>query len=434
MYGVGIGTKTSTGGEVVEGNTGIKLDDLVPSSIGHKATCKSGRKECRGIGPIVAVGSRSVHLPAGLAARVGDYIDCGCPPNSNVIVGSSSVSIGVEKATNGSHILSNSSLGDKALHFKSGKVFDTESLLYSHSFQRSADKYNVIIALRYPSEIGQVHLKEGHPSKNFHVKAKSSNSGPTAGFIPEKALYSKKQLKHDQYIKEACDKGAKLVPLKLSKNQISYLSENELLKLRGEKYIAVYHDQVVEFTIDGNGYVYDGVRKVQVLTNPPELGYRSYGTVDLDNPITADYDLFDLIFNQKQCSGNRPLTVPPRYIHSGLKNQSTSFQSAVNYFTIPKSLGGNQETPDRGNTSYFEDIVIDDLNKNFISSGYKGGVLVWHNDESGNPFSPGFDPKDKPVFFIPNSCPRQVYSKSELSSLYKEFQEAGYQAKLSSRF
>lgn len=329
-----------------------------------------------------------------------------------------------------------SSFGDKALHFKSGKEFDTGSLLYSQSFQESADKYNVIIALRYPSEIGQMHLKEGHPSKNFHVKAKSSNSGPTAGFITEKALYSKKQLNHDKYIKEACNKGSKLVPLKLSNTQIEYLSEKKLLTLRGEKYVATYHGQDVEFTIDDSGYVYDGGGIVKVLTNPPELGHRSYGVgvVDLDNPITADYDLFDFILNQNQISGNRPLSIPPRYINGDLKNKRASFQNTADYFTSPKSLGGHQESPDRGNTSFFEDVVIDDLNKNFISAGYRGGVLVWHNDESGNPFSPSFDPKDKPVFFIPHSCPRQVYNKSELLSLYKEFQQVGYQGKLSSRF
>lgn len=94
MYGVGIGTKTSTGGEVVEGNAGIKFNGLVASSIGHQATCNSGRKECNGIGPIVPVGPRDANLPAGPAARIGDYVDCGCPPNSSVLVGSNSVLIG----------------------------------------------------------------------------------------------------------------------------------------------------------------------------------------------------------------------------------------------------------------------------------------------------------------------------------------------------
>ncbi|WP_336936453.1 PAAR domain-containing protein [Vibrio cholerae] len=94
MFSIGIGSKTSTGGEVIEGNNGIMMNGLVASSVGHQATCKSGRKECAGIGPIVAVGPRDVNLPAGPAARVGDYVDCGCPPGSNVLVGSNSVQIG----------------------------------------------------------------------------------------------------------------------------------------------------------------------------------------------------------------------------------------------------------------------------------------------------------------------------------------------------
>ncbi len=94
MFSIGIGSKTSTDGEVVEGNNGIMMNGLVASSVGHKATCNSRRKECRGIGPIVAVGPRDVNLPAGPSERVGDYVDCGCPSGSNVLLGSSNVQIG----------------------------------------------------------------------------------------------------------------------------------------------------------------------------------------------------------------------------------------------------------------------------------------------------------------------------------------------------
>ncbi|WP_391090947.1 PAAR domain-containing protein [Vibrio sp. NH-UV-68] len=95
MYSVGIGTKTSTGGEVVEGNAGIQFNGLVASSIDHQATCK----KCNGSGPIVPVGPRDANLPAGPAARIGDYVDCGCLPNSNVLVGSSSVSVDAAQAS-----------------------------------------------------------------------------------------------------------------------------------------------------------------------------------------------------------------------------------------------------------------------------------------------------------------------------------------------
>ncbi|MFT6465257.1 PAAR domain-containing protein [Pseudomonas sp. NyZ704] len=90
MLGIGIGSKTSTGGEVIEGNEGVVFDDLVASSVGHKATCPACKK---GIGEIIAVGGRTVQLPAGLAARAGDYIACGCPPGSNTLLAQSSISV-----------------------------------------------------------------------------------------------------------------------------------------------------------------------------------------------------------------------------------------------------------------------------------------------------------------------------------------------------
>ena len=91
MLGIGIGSKTSTGGAVIEGNAGVVFDGLVASSVGHKATCPACKK---GVGEIVAVGSRSVRLPAGPAARAGDYVACGCPAGSNVLLAQGTVTIG----------------------------------------------------------------------------------------------------------------------------------------------------------------------------------------------------------------------------------------------------------------------------------------------------------------------------------------------------
>lgn len=91
MQRIGIGSKTSTGGQVLEGNENINFDGLVASSVGHQATCPACKK---GGGPIVAVGQRDVWLPAGPAARAGDYIACGCPPGSNVLLPEGTVFLG----------------------------------------------------------------------------------------------------------------------------------------------------------------------------------------------------------------------------------------------------------------------------------------------------------------------------------------------------
>lgn len=94
MLKIGIGSKTSTGGAVLEGNEGLVFDGLVASSVGHKASCPKCKK---GIGPIVAVGPRTVQLPAGPAARAGDYVACGCPPGSNVLLAEGTVHIGAQQ-------------------------------------------------------------------------------------------------------------------------------------------------------------------------------------------------------------------------------------------------------------------------------------------------------------------------------------------------
>lgn len=91
MLSIGIGSRTSTGGVVIEGNSGVIFDGLVASSVGHKASCPSCKK---GEGEIVAVGIRTVILPGGPAARAGDYVACGCTPGSNVLVAQGSVTVG----------------------------------------------------------------------------------------------------------------------------------------------------------------------------------------------------------------------------------------------------------------------------------------------------------------------------------------------------
>ncbi|PCD00500.1 PAAR domain-containing protein [Halopseudomonas pelagia] len=93
MLSIGIGSKTSTGGSVIEGNSGILFDGLVASSVGHKATCPACKK---GVGEIVAVGARTTILPAGPAARAGDYVACGCPPGANKLIAKGTVNVGAE--------------------------------------------------------------------------------------------------------------------------------------------------------------------------------------------------------------------------------------------------------------------------------------------------------------------------------------------------
>ncbi|PMY29438.1 PAAR domain-containing protein [Pseudomonas sp. GW456-L14] len=85
---IGLGAQTSTGGRVLEGNVGIDIDSSVSTaSVGHIASCPACSK---GKGPIVAVGPRTITLPAGLVALEGDYVACGCPPLANTLISAQS--------------------------------------------------------------------------------------------------------------------------------------------------------------------------------------------------------------------------------------------------------------------------------------------------------------------------------------------------------
>lgn len=98
-----------------------------------------------------------------------------------------------------------------------------------------------------------------------------------------------------------------------------------------------------------------------------------------------------------------------------------------------------------GNVHFYGQTIIGDLNKNIAAEGYQGGKLVWHNDEAGNPFSPGLNPDDEPIFFIPHEKPVQVRvsgkdnaaKKAEftkqLSDLYIKFKDKAYSPEFSPR-
>ncbi|MCX2544089.1 PAAR domain-containing protein [Pseudomonas sp. COW5] len=70
------GGPTSTGGVILEGNENLRIEGKIIASIGQFASCPACSA---GQGPIVAVGERTLILPAGPAALEGDYIACGCP-------------------------------------------------------------------------------------------------------------------------------------------------------------------------------------------------------------------------------------------------------------------------------------------------------------------------------------------------------------------
>jgi insecticidal toxin complex protein TccC len=292
------------------------------------------------------------------------------------------------------------------------------NLLYIEAFKRVSSKYKVVLGIRAPNSLGETLLREGYPSKNFHMKAKSSPTGPTAGFIAEKPIYSKvpttSYSKQSNYLASAIKKGAKAINLKISRSRIKELiNTGNLTSHGGDKYSAVYPSGRQHFIIKDDGQVLDDkLNPVRVMSNPKESG------IEYTNPrpITADYDLFSIIPRVNQSVNDRPLALRPKLLRGRFSYD----------FLKPKALPGQDEDSNMGNVHFFGKTIIDSLNKEIFSEGYRGGKLVWHNDETGNPFSPGFDIADKPVFVHPSGQVIQIHSLEELLNFYEQLRREGY--------
>jgi hypothetical protein len=302
-------------------------------------------------------------------------------------------------------------------------------VLYASAFQRVAEKYKAVIGLRAPNPLGASLLTEGFPSKNFHVKAKSSPTGPTAGFIAESPEYSKVPVeKHGvqkKYIGESVKKGAELVPLNLSPQRVQELVNTGDMKSLGDgRYAANYPSGIQYFSIGQDGAVSNSRGEpVRVLTNPPEVGADSHHPL----PITADYDLFSISPKISQNYNETPFQIGARFAYGEWDNKNLPQFSS----SLPE---GKASDPNMGNISHYTRTIVRSLNKEAQNEGYKGGPLVWHGDEANNPFSPGFDPNDKPIFFVPGKKPVQINSMEELVKFQEQLQRDGYSPGTSNRF
>lgn len=292
------------------------------------------------------------------------------------------------------------------------------NLLYINAFKRVSSRYNVVIGIRAPNPLGETLLREGYPSKNFHMKAKSSPTGPTAGFIAEKPIYSKVPIssysKQSNYLASSVQKGAKPIDLKISQLRINELIKTgNLTSHGGGRYSADYPSGRQYFVIRDNGQVLDDkLNPVRVMTNPKETGIEYTAPL----PITADYDLFSIIPKENQSVNIRPVKTQPKLLRGNFDLD----------FLKPKALPGQDEDVNMGNVHFFGKTIINALNREITFEGYRGGKLVWHNDETGNPFSPGFDIVDKPIFVHPAGYAIQIHSLSELRNFYGRLRLEGY--------
>lgn len=133
------GTKTSTGGEVLEGNDDVKVAGQPATSIEQKASCASGREECRGVGIIVPVGSNQVYLPNGKQAALPGYqVMCNCPDNF-ILDPSNGVNIGSNVSFSSDVNVVQNARYAQTSHLPTENIIDTQSVSrYSLNMRQEA--------------------------------------------------------------------------------------------------------------------------------------------------------------------------------------------------------------------------------------------------------------------------------------------------------
>lgn len=304
------------------------------------------------------------------------------------------------------------------------------NLLYKQSFADTAKFYRCVIALRYPSPAGQGLLQDGHAAKSFAIKAKSSANGPTAGFVACDPQYVKGDpsghIKQNQYISKALSNGARSVPLILSPVRINWLLSAGLTSRPGPDCLQAHiHNVCKTFIIkpgedDATGMLQvfntDG-SIVEVLANPPHIK----GPRDFRCAVTADYDLFGIFPRTQQSVNIRPMQPVARVLH---RAGATPMRAAEKYLDGIRQASGQPECPDTGNISPFIKAIVHRLNAAIVGEGYRGGDLIQHSDENGNPFSGG---EDFPLlFFFPEGDQIMIHENSGLNRVIVDMASRGY--------
>ena len=288
-------------------------------------------------------------------------------------------------------------------------------LSHVNAFQRVANRMRSIIMSRAVGGACTGLIEESYASKGFHIKAKSCNWGPMAGFVMEDPNLSKRT--PDQVGKQTSDllsgfhHGATSVPLYISNTRKRWLEQSGYFHVvnnanpdrpivqatqqsggiavrtyrfrlkrcslgnlppggKGLMWSIHYHHAPITH-IDGD--VDDDADQVRAMVDPLGLGSKTLG---YRAAMTGDYDLFALWAHKDHYS-------PERRIGSGSDQRMTShrrLERDISHGRVPR------EDPHLGNMTGRLRMLRDELNREIKREGYAGGNMVHHSDEAGRPF------------------------------------------------
>lgn len=279
------------------------------------------------------------------------------------------------------------------------------TIKHAKAFQDVATSKGWVVASRAVGKYATGLIEENYSTKGFHNKAKSCNWGPMAGFVLVDPRFTKALDKSGQEkdVANAIQHGATKVDLIISLARIKWLMKEGIflpssdgpdafvgfaakeglrLMFRLKRAPAVGSDL---FAVECRGAEHNWVA-VQALRDSmatvPQSDYRS--------ATTGDYDLFTLWVPKKSFDNLKilgPLSSPDRRM----------VQHHVLEQNIKDRLRDTGEDEHLGNMTPRLIELRNELNGAFVRSGYTGGNMVHHSDETGRPFVTSID---LPVFAV----------------------------------
>jgi insecticidal toxin complex protein TccC len=312
---------------------------------------------------------------------------------------------------------------------------------FQQAFQDVADDMNLVIGLREPNPLGASLLRDGYASKSFHIKAKSSVFGPTAGFVAAHPAFGKLgwagQDGQREYIDSAIEQGAGKVPLQLSNERVEELINLKLMKREtSDTVLARYGKDTYRFTMRRQpnsaelpwAVFHDTGEPVEILSNPKGLR----GPIGPKSAVTADYDLFGLFPSGNRGNNDRPLNpvarLMGRSVQDGIKQRASAYLSRLRQTGRPS----DPDAADLGNFHHYGKTIKDALNVRVNQLGYRGGSLIHHGDETSNPFSQG---QDFPLrFVVPGKPAMLIENNEQLQWAYRWFRQLGYSVDINAAF
>lgn len=329
-------------------------------------------------------------------------------------------------------------------------------LPHGAAFSQVAKEENCIIISRSVGKYATELISEGYASKGFHVKAKSCNWGPMAGFVLADPRFSKKGragiASQKKEVEKAIGLGARLTPLYISEERrrsLPLLFRNDETTTYKEQKLL---DNEYKIVVTKDGLIMEFVLKRMLPSKFPNshgcarvwaVCYRYsyqlpeskfidprhrisckygvfYQVMGLTDPLTnnktfkaimtGDYDLwgcFPLVSNHD------PRTIDRRKV--------TGSNSKIFGF----STYARKEFRHMGNmTPRLMNIRVK-LNAKIRSSGYTGGNMVHHGDEAGRPMVENIEVDS--VAFFPNGDVLYFSSVPEYKSFIEISRNMGYQ-------